>query len=110
MIAMNPQPMFDLGRLYATPAALRVIRESGQRLEEFLNRHIHGDWGQVFDEDWHRNDEAVETGGQILSVYRADNGAKIWVITEAVGPSGRRMQTTVVLPSEFKHERFRKSP
>ena len=97
--------MFDPGRLYATPAALQMIQESGQQLDEFLNRHFHGDWGQVLDEDWQRNDEAVATGERILSAYRADNGAKIWVITEA--DDGGRTRTMVLLPSEFEQERFR---
>lgn len=100
MIAANPQPLFELGRLRVTPAALQVIRESGQQLDEFINRHIRGDWGLVFAEERERNDRAVETGGPIRSIYRADNGAKLWVVTHAADASGRRAQTTVFLPVE----------
>jgi len=93
--------LFELGRLRVTPAALRIIRESGQELDEFLNRHIHGDWGHVFEENKQQNDQAVRSGGRLVSVYRTHNGTKIWVVTEAVDDSGNRAATTILLPSEY---------
>jgi hypothetical protein len=102
MIApITPRQLFDLGRLRVTPAALQIVRESGQCLDDFLNRHIQGDWGHVFEEDKLQNDQAVRTGGRIVSVYRTDNGTKIWIVTEAVDDSGNRAATTVLLPSEY---------
>ena len=102
MIApITPRRLFDLGRLRITQAALQIVRESGQRLEEFLNRHIRGDWGHVFEEDKRHNDQAVRTGGRVVSVYRTDNGTKITIITEAADDSGNRAATTILLPSEY---------
>ena len=102
MIApITPRQLFDLGRLRVTPAALQIIRESGQWLDEFLNRHIHGDWGHVFEEDKRQNDQAVLNGGRIVSVYRTDNGTKIRIVTEATDETGRRAATTVLLPCEY---------
>jgi len=97
---IRPRRLFELGRLLVTPAALQMIRESGQRLEDFLNRHIQGDWGHVFEEDKRRNNQAVQTGERLVSVYRTDNGTKIWVVTDAADKTGKRAVTAVLLPSE----------
>jgi len=101
MIAAIKPRLIGLGKLLVTPAALRIIRESGQCLDEFLNRHIHGDWGHVFEEDKRQNDQAVLTGGRIVSVYRTDNGTKIWIVTEAADNSGNRAATTVLPTNEY---------
>jgi hypothetical protein len=102
MIApITPRRLFELGRLLVTPAALQIIRESGQALDEFLNRHIQGDWGHLFEEDKRQNDQAVWTGGRIVSVYRTDNGAKIRIVTDATDKTGKRVATIVLLPSEY---------
>jgi hypothetical protein len=102
MIALiTPRQLFDLGRLRVTPAAFQIVRESGQRLDDFLNRHVQGDWGHVFEEDKLQNDQAVRTGCRIVSVYRTDNGTKIWIVTEAVDDAGSRAATTILLPSEY---------
>ena len=101
MIApITPRRLFTLGTLRVTPAALQIVRESGQRLDDFLNRHIQGDWGHVFEEDKLQNDQAVRTGGRVVSVYRTDNGTKITIITEPADHSGNRAVTMILLPSE----------
>ncbi len=96
-----PEPLFELGKLMATPAVLQAIHDSGQEVSEFLNRHVRGDWGALSEIDRQNNDDAVTTGDRIYSVYRTDNGTKIWIITEPVDESGQRCLTTVVLPSEY---------
>lgn len=100
MIAPVDQPLFDLGRVVATQAALQAICDSGQELGQFLDRHVHGDWGTVFAEDSEQNQTAVLTGQRITSVYRTDNGVKVWIVTEAADPAGRRHRTSVLLPGE----------
>lgn len=93
-------PLFDLGRVVATAAAWQAIVDSGQDVAEFLDRHVHGDWGSVFNEVGERNRSAVQGGGRIQSAYRTDNGIKIWIVTEPV-ESGRGSNiTTICLPSE----------
>ncbi len=42
-------PKFELGRVVATPGALRAIRSSGQSPSDFLRRHRNGDWGEYLD-------------------------------------------------------------
>lgn len=101
MIAQIPEPLFELGRVLATPAVLQSIHDSGQKLDEFLNRHVHGDWGTLSEMDALKNDEALATGDRIFSTYRTDNGTKFWIITEPEDDEGERNLTTVVLPSEY---------
>ncbi len=50
------QPPFELGRVVATPGALAALEEADQRPEEFLARHVAGDWGEVSEEDKQEND------------------------------------------------------
>lgn len=94
------RPLFKLGRLLATPAALQVIEEAGQSPADFLDRHVLGDWGTVCEEDGELNDEAVKDGSRFLSAY-TDNGERIWIITEAKDDNGKRVATTILLPEEY---------
>jgi hypothetical protein len=36
-----------------------------------------------------------------LSAYRTLVGVKIWIITEAADDNGKRLATTILLPSEY---------
>ena len=96
-------PLFTLGRITATPAAmdaLQLLRFSPLRL---LARHVRGDWGDVDGDDAEMNRRAVILGLRILSAYtlkRVIDGQprteKVWVITEA-----DRSVTTVLLPDDY---------
>ncbi len=90
------RPLFSLGRTVATPGALAVIFDAGQSPRDFITRHVSGDWGELDPEDQAANREALELGLRIFSAYRASDGTKIWVITEA-----DRSATTVLLPEEY---------
>ena len=72
------RPRFQLGRTVATPAALRVLEESNQTPQEFLHRHVHGDWGDLSDDDAEANEVALGDGSRILSAYILGSGKKIW--------------------------------
>lgn len=80
----------------ATPGALRAFAEAGNSPQEFLNRHVAGDWGELGEEDRQENELSVANGLRILSAYRLRDGSKIWVITEA-----NRSSTTLLLPEEY---------
>ena len=88
--------VFPLGRVLATPGAMRALAESGQTAGCFVARHAGGDRGCMDEEDRRLNDEALIQGDRILSAYRTDRGVKLWVITEA-----DRSSTTVLLPEEY---------
>jgi hypothetical protein len=87
---------FPLGRVVATPGALKALEEANQNAFEFLKRHQAGDWGDLCEEDKDENEFSVRNGFRILSAYRTRNDVKIWVITEA-----DRSATTVLLPHEY---------
>jgi hypothetical protein len=92
---------FSLGQLVATPGALEALEESGQQPSDFLSRHTTGDWGEVCQEDWKLNDDALKDGSRILSAYRTLKGKKLWIITEATDDDGQRAATTLLLPEEY---------
>jgi hypothetical protein len=86
----------DVGRMVATPGALKALAEAEQMPIEFLSRHMNGDWGEVCPEDWAENELSVREGYRILSAYTLKTGVKIWVITEA-----DRSVTTILLPEDY---------
>ncbi len=101
MSTLVVKPKFSLGQLFATPAALKALEESGQSLEFFLDKHVQGDWGEVCEGDKQLNDQAVVDGGRILSAYKTLKGVRIWIITEAADDEGKRSATTAILPEEY---------
>lgn len=84
----------NLGHVVATPGALEAL--SAEDIRSALDRHVHGDWGDLGDEDKRENDFAFGRCLRILSAYNAMSGVKFWVITEA-----DRSATTVLLPDEY---------
>lgn len=95
------KPLFKLGQVVATPAALQALEDAQQSVWEFLFRHVSGDWGELSDDDRRLNDEAVKDGSRILSAYILKNGVKVWIITEATDDHGTRAATTLLLPDEY---------
>ena len=89
-------PKFPLGRLVATPGALRAMSEAGNAPQEFLERHQQGDWGELDEHDRRENERSLKDACRLLSAYRLRDGTKIWIITEA-----DRSATTVLLPEEY---------
>lgn len=86
--------IFATGRLFATRGVVGAIPVSEQVAA--LRRHVQGDWGDVGQEDWQANEQALVNGSRLFSVYFASNGEKFWIITEA-----DRSSTTMLLPSEY---------
>lgn len=101
-------PLFCLGRVVATPAALALLDHHAVEPVALLSRHVLGDWGQLDRDDVCANDEAVKHGGRVLSAYclplRSSREVppevhqldRVWVITEA-----DRSSTCLLLPSEY---------
>jgi hypothetical protein len=88
--------LFNLGRVVATPGALKALKECGEEAYIYLGRHVTGDWGELSRQDKAANTLALLTGSRILSSYRTSQGVKLWVITEA-----DRKSTCVLLPEEY---------
>ena len=83
-----------LGRTLATPGVLEATTQAERNIA--FNRHSRGDWGDVVGEDWTANDQALQNGERLISVYHTLSGIKFWIITEA-----DRSATTVLLPREY---------
>ena len=92
----KPQPLFSLGQIVATPGALAALEKARQPPQEFLSRHVRGEWGDLCEEDQRENAFSLERGFRLLSSYRTLAGSKLYVITEA-----DRSVTTILLPEEY---------
>ena len=93
---IEPKPLFSLGQVVGTPAALDALIEAKQEPVALLMRHVTGDWGDLEDEDKEENELSVQEGFRILSAYKLETGVKVWVITE-----WDRSVTTILLPEEY---------
>jgi hypothetical protein len=89
---MGPLP---LGRVVATPGALKVLSEAGEDPAHYLARHASGDWGDLNTHDRRENERSLRHGWRVLSSYPVGEKV-IWVITEA-----DRSVTTILLPEEY---------
>ena len=87
---------FPLGRIVATPSALRALERANQSAAIFLTRHAARDWGELDREDSRENEYSLAHGFRLLSSYTTAAGEKLWIITEA-----DRSATTLLLPEEY---------
>ena len=94
MLIINP--LFLLGDVVATPAALNAMQSCDVTPAQLLQLHVSGNWGSVCEEDAKANDAAVKNGERILSSYRIGEYTRVWLITE-----WDRSVTTILLPSEY---------
>jgi len=95
MIAFDFGPKFSLGQVVITSGA--ALKLPPQEITAAVQRHARGDWGDIIDlEAQQLNDLRLQQGGPIASIYRASNGVKFYVLTEA-----DRLVTTVLLPEEY---------
>ena len=97
---VNQKPLFPLGQIMATPAALEALQEAGIAPASLIQRHVTGDFGDVCDEDKELNLAAIQDGSRILSVYAAGE-VKLYVITEATDDKGHREATTILRSDEY---------
>ena len=87
---------FQLGRILATPGALRAMQEAEESPLRLLKRHAHGDFGNLHDDDVRANELAIRRDMRVLSAYVLTTDERVWVITEA-----DRSATTILLPEEY---------
>ena len=103
-ICDEPPALFSLGHVVATPAALALIEKNGASIPQLLNRHQTGAWQELCKEDREANWQAVFNGNRILSAFnlgRADQPAKIWIISEGHEPVQPYSVTTILLPEDY---------
>jgi hypothetical protein len=85
-----------LGRVVATPGALKLLLEAGGHPFDYLARHATGDWGNLCAFDRRQNEIALRDGYRVLSAYETTAG-RVWIITEA-----DRSVTTILLPEDYR--------
>jgi hypothetical protein len=84
-----------LGKVVATPGALKLLSEIGEDPFGYIARHAAGDWGELCAFDRHQNQIALREGYRVLSSYPVGREC-VWVITEA-----NSSITTILLPEEY---------
>ena len=93
--------MIPLGNMVMELGIICVTRKAAAALDEYqaneaLMRHMTGDWGDIDQEDWMTNDEALVRGFAVVSSYLSRDLRRFLVITEA-----DRSSTTILLPEEY---------
>lgn len=94
------KPLFTTGTWVATPMALACLEKHAILPLALFSRHAHGDWGDVGAEDAQSNEDAIESGARILSVYLVE-GTKLYLVTEAASDDGTRAVSTLLAASEY---------
>ncbi len=89
-----PIAVMRLGRIVSTPNALEAL--TTEDIMQGIQRHQAGDWGDLSDDDRMANDRALVQGTRMISAYKARDGTRFWIITEA-----DRSVTTVLLPEDY---------
>ena len=84
---------FSLGQIVMTANANAQLAPA--TVQEALNRHAAGDWGDVCPDDAKLNEEALKEGDRLSSVYGLKD-RQFWIITEA-----DRTVTTVLMPEDY---------
>ena len=84
-----------LGRVVATPGALKLLSEIGEDPFGYIARHAAGDWGNLCAFDRRQNEIALRDGYRVLSSYPVGREC-VWITTEA-----DRSVTTILLPEEY---------
>ena len=87
---------FHLGEIISTTHSFEHCEKNRFALFSYLARHANGDWGDVCEEDWKSNDEALKNGERLLSEYKLPDGRRIWIISE-----WNRSATTLLFPEDY---------
>ncbi len=97
MTHKHGEPKFSLGNVFITSNGSDLVRSGRLQLQEYLDRHMAGDWGDCSEIEKKFNDEALSAGsGRLFSVYHVDAKITLWVITETDPRS-----TMILLPYEY---------
>jgi hypothetical protein len=83
-----------LGRVVATPGALKLLGKASEHPFDYLARHATGDWGNLCAFDLRQNEIALRDGLRVFSSYDGPIG-RIWIISEA------DRSITILLPEEY---------
>ena len=97
VLNLASQARFSPGQVVMTTGVDELVRQGRLNPTPYLRRHLHGDWGDLSDDDRRLNDAALQSGeDRLFSSYQVTRDLKLWIITE-----WDRSVTTLLLPSEY---------
>ena len=97
VLNLGSQARFSPGQVVMTAGVDELVRQGRLNPSPYLRRHLHGDWGDLSDNDRRLNDAALKSGeDRLFSSYQVTRDLKLWIITE-----WDRSVTTLLLPSEY---------
>jgi len=97
LISFIPTARFPTGEVVVTAGVAELIQQGQLNPNEYLRRHLSGDWGELDESDRRQNDAALEFGeDRLFSSYQVAPDLKLWIITE-----WDRSVTTLLLPNEY---------
>ena len=97
VLNLGSQARFSPGQVVMTAGVDELVRQGRLNPSPYLRRHLHGDWGDLSDDDRRLNDAALKSGeDRLFSSYQVTRDLKLWIITE-----WDRSVTTLLLPSEY---------
>ena len=97
VLNLASQARFSPGQVVVTAGIDELVRQGRLNPAPYLRRHLHGDWGDLSDNDRRLNDAALKSGeDRLFSSYQVTPDLKLWIITE-----WDRSVTTLLLPSEY---------
>ena len=89
------QPLFQHGRVVLSPGVVHLALNGSLEAMYHLNRHLHGDWGQVRLYQGLMNEDALKNDKSLVSRYTLGPQRELWIFTR-----GDRSVTTLILPEE----------
>lgn len=72
---------FEIGEIVITPAATAALDCAGLSIDDLLDRHRSGDWGDVSDRTRTLNERGLLENFNLQSVYSVRNGDRLMVVT-----------------------------
>lgn len=92
----SKRPLFEIGLLALSGGVFDLIETRGINVCPYLDRHVHGDWGDVTPERAQLNQEALGSGDRLLSSYVITSELTILIVTES-----DRSLTLIHFPDEY---------
>ena len=66
VLNLASQARFSPGQVVMTAGVDELVRQGRLNPTPYLRRHLHGDWGDLCDDDWQLNDAALKSGDRVL--------------------------------------------
>ncbi len=72
---------FEVGEIVVTPAASAALAANGQAVDDLLDRHRAGDWGDVSEQVRTVNERGLVEQFNLQSTYLVPTGQRLVVVT-----------------------------